>query len=87
MTVYPGPSTRTGTPAYASPVDHTAYGSYGPGRLYLPAGWNRPIYPFQGRITAGGSSGYRAEPGRYHLYVAWVCPYAHRGHRPQAQGP
>ncbi|MFG1694874.1 glutathione S-transferase C-terminal domain-containing protein [Nonomuraea sp. NPDC049309] len=82
MTVHTGihARTRTGTgaPAYASPVDYDAYGPYGPGRLHLSAGWNRPIYPFQGRITADGSSGYRAEPGRYHLYVAWVCPYAHR---------
>ncbi|MFG6195477.1 glutathione S-transferase C-terminal domain-containing protein [Nonomuraea sp. JJY05] len=71
-------SITTQTPVYASPVDHTAYGHYGPGRLHLSPDWNRPIYPFQGRVTADGSSGFRAEPGRYHLYVAWVCPYAHR---------
>ncbi|MEV4576678.1 glutathione S-transferase C-terminal domain-containing protein [Nonomuraea jabiensis] len=71
-------STSTQTRAYASPVDHAAYGHYGPGRLHLSPDWNRPVYPFQGRITADGSSGFRAEPGRYHLYVAWVCPYAHR---------
>jgi glutathionyl-hydroquinone reductase len=29
-------------------------------------------------ITADGSSGYRAEPGRYHLYVSLACPWAHR---------
>ncbi|WP_308163958.1 glutathione S-transferase C-terminal domain-containing protein [Nonomuraea sediminis] len=68
----------TQTPAYAGPVDHDAYGHYGPGRLHLSPDWNRPVYPFRGRITADGSSGFRAEPGRYHLYVAWVCPYAHR---------
>jgi len=33
---------------------------------------------FRDRITADGSSGYRAEAGRYHLYVAWNCPWAHR---------
>jgi putative glutathione S-transferase len=33
---------------------------------------------FRERVTADGSSGYRAEPGRYHLYVAWACPWAHR---------
>ncbi|SDL81890.1 glutathione S-transferase C-terminal domain-containing protein [Nonomuraea jiangxiensis] len=70
--------TPTQTRAYASPVDHTAYGHYGTGRLHLSPGWNRPIYPFQARITADGSSGFRAEPGRYHLYAAWVCPFAHR---------
>ncbi|MEV4110108.1 glutathione S-transferase C-terminal domain-containing protein [Nonomuraea sp. NPDC049695] len=71
-------STCTQTRAYASPVDHAAYGHYGSGRLHLSPDWNRPIYPFQGRITADGSSGFRAEPGRYHLYAAWACPYAHR---------
>ena len=30
------------------------------------------------RITADGSSGFKAEPGRYHLYVAHGCPWAHR---------
>jgi len=33
---------------------------------------------FSDRITADGSSGYKAEAGRYHLYVAWNCPWAHR---------
>src|SRR6185312_4576045 len=33
---------------------------------------------FRGRITADGSSGFKAEPGRYHLYVAPGCPWAHR---------
>ena len=29
-------------------------------------------------ITADGSSGFKAEAGRYHLYVAHGCPWAHR---------
>lgn len=33
---------------------------------------------FRDRITADGSSGYAAEPGRYHLYVSLACPWAHR---------
>jgi len=33
---------------------------------------------FRGRITADGSSGFKAEAGRYHLYVAHGCPWAHR---------
>lgn len=33
---------------------------------------------FRDRITADGSSGFKAEPGRYHLYVSMVCPWAHR---------
>src|SRR6195952_1002143 len=38
----------------------------------------RQRYRFRNRITADGSSGYRAEPGRYHLYVSRACPWAHR---------
>src|ERR1700692_750013 len=33
---------------------------------------------FRDRITADGSSGFKAEPGRYHLYVAHGCPWAPR---------
>jgi putative glutathione S-transferase len=33
---------------------------------------------FRDWVTADGSSGYRAEPGRYHLYVALACPWSHR---------
>ena len=33
---------------------------------------------FRGRIAADGSSGFKAEAGRYHLYVAHGCPWAHR---------
>ena len=33
---------------------------------------------FRHRISADGSSGFKAEPGRYHLYVAYGCPWAHR---------
>jgi glutathionyl-hydroquinone reductase len=29
-------------------------------------------------VTADGSSGHRAEPGRYHLYVARACPWSQR---------
>jgi putative glutathione S-transferase len=64
---------------YADPVDYETYGAYGPGRGFDPGnGFNRPRYPFQGRITADGSSGFPAEPGRYHLYIAWGCPWAQR---------
>jgi glutathionyl-hydroquinone reductase len=33
---------------------------------------------FRDRITADGSSTFKAEAGRYHLYVAYNCPWAHR---------
>ncbi len=33
---------------------------------------------FRHWITPDGSSGFPAEPGRYHLYVSYACPFAHR---------
>ncbi|MBO0774822.1 MAG: glutathione S-transferase family protein [Actinobacteria bacterium] len=69
----------TSTAAVASPVDFERYGEYS---VKAPAradgSFARPRYRFQDRITADGSSGYPAEPGRYHLYVSLACPWAHR---------
>ena len=33
---------------------------------------------FRNWISADGSTGFKAETGRYHLYVSYACPYAHR---------
>lgn len=33
---------------------------------------------FRDRLTANGSSGFPATVGRYHLYVSYACPWAHR---------
>lgn len=39
---------------------------------------------FRNWVTADGSpgptgeGGFEAQPGRYHLYVSWACPWAHR---------
>ncbi|NTU82374.1 MAG: glutathione S-transferase family protein [Chloroflexales bacterium] len=38
----------------------------------------RQAYTIRDRVTADGSSGFKAEPGRYHLYVSLGCPWAHR---------
>jgi len=38
----------------------------------------RPSTTFRSFVTADGSSGYKAEPDRYHLYISWACPWAHR---------
>ena len=38
----------------------------------------RQASAFRQRVTADGSSGYSAAPGRYHLYVSLACPWAHR---------
>jgi putative glutathione S-transferase len=44
----------------------------------------RPKSPYRSFVTADGSpgpsgeGGFKAEPGRYHLYVSYGCPWAHR---------
>jgi putative glutathione S-transferase len=40
--------------------------------------FERQASAFREWITADGSSGLPAEAGRYHLYVCWACPWAHR---------
>lgn len=40
--------------------------------------FQRQANAFTHRLTADGSSGFPAEPGRYHLYVSLACPWAHR---------
>ena len=46
--------------------------------------FQRPESPLRNWVTADGSAGpsgdggFKAEPGRYHLYVATSCPWAHR---------
>ncbi|MDT7551687.1 MAG: glutathionyl-hydroquinone reductase [Pseudonocardiales bacterium] len=63
----------------ASPVDFDSFGAYGAkARPAADGGFQRSPYPFRGRITADGSGDFPAEPGRYHLYISWACPWAHR---------
>ena len=38
----------------------------------------RQASTFRHQVTADGSSGFKAEPGRYHLYVSRACPWCHR---------
>ena len=38
----------------------------------------RQRYTIRDRITADGASGFKAEAGRYHLYVSLACPWANR---------
>src|SRR5579859_6246139 len=69
----------TRTASVASPVDFGSYGDYSvKAPVRADGAFVRPLYPFQGRITADGSSGFPAERGRYHLYVSLACPWAHR---------
>ncbi len=34
--------------------------------------------PFRDRVSAHDDTPFAPEPQRYHLYVAWACPWAHR---------
>lgn len=40
--------------------------------------FERPPAKFRDWISSDGSTEYPAEAGRYHLYVSWACPWAHR---------
>ena len=33
---------------------------------------------FRSWVSRDGATGYPVEPDRYHLYVSWACPWAHR---------
>lgn len=62
----------------ASPVDFDTYGT-----IYQPRGGARGLppsgaerYPLRGRITSNGD--HEPGSGRYHLYAATACPFAHR---------
>lgn len=59
----------TASVSYASPIDASVHGEY---RITTPADGERRI---TGRI---GSAEHPAEPGRYHLYAGWFCPWSHR---------
>lgn len=67
-----GPSVA---PGYADPVDVARHGEY---RIRRDPADRRPIYRFSGRIVAGPAAEFPAEPGRYHLYSGWFCPWAQR---------
>jgi glutathionyl-hydroquinone reductase len=51
-------------------------------RLLEPVGksgrFNRPRATFREWVSDDGSTPYPAVAGRYHLYVSWACPWAHR---------
>lgn len=68
-------STIPAAARYASPVDLAAFGPY---RSARRPGDARPRLRFTGRLTADGSSGFQAEPDRYHLYAGWFCPWSQR---------
>lgn len=38
----------------------------------------RPESHFRAAVSSDGATGFKTEAGRYHLYVAYSCPWAHR---------
>jgi putative glutathione S-transferase len=50
----------------------------GLGREGADGTFRRQASRFRGMVSGDGSTPHPAEPGRYHLYVSWACPWAHR---------
>ena len=48
------------------------------GRFERKASHFRSWVTPDGSAGASGDGGFQAEPGRYHLYVSYACPWAHR---------
>lgn len=38
----------------------------------------RDVSNFRNWIRSDGSTPFTPEAGRYHLYISWACPWAHR---------
>jgi putative glutathione S-transferase len=47
-------------------------------REHHQGSFHRQVSRFRNWVTADGSSGFHPDAGRYHLYVARACPWAHR---------
>ncbi len=47
-------------------------------QAYATARERQPAGNFRDWVSADGGSGFLAEAGRYHLYVSYACPFAHR---------
>src|ERR1700712_5783311 len=48
------------------------------GRFERDASKFRNWVKTDGEVGPGGIAGFKAEAGRYHLYAAYFCPWAHR---------
>ncbi|CAN5723149.1 glutathione S-transferase family protein [soil metagenome] len=64
-------------------VDGTGQGDEGKwtddsGRVQRPSSKFRHWVTLDGETGPTGDGGFRAEPGRYHLYISRACPWAHR---------
>ena len=48
------------------------------GRYVRKASTYRNWITVDGEAGPTGKAGYKAEKDRYHLYISWACPWAHR---------
>ncbi|BCA55298.1 S-transferase [Nitrospira sp. KM1] len=55
-------------------IEHAQF----PGEQTEAGEFKRQDDVFRNWVTDGGESGYPPESNRYHLYVSWACPWAHR---------
>jgi glutathionyl-hydroquinone reductase len=64
----------------ATPPDTAVYGQYAPppSAFRSEEGVTRIVYEIDDRVSDDGSTGYKSEPDRYHLYVSLTCPWAQR---------
>ena len=53
-------------------------GEFSLGQEGVDGTFRRQASWFRNFVSADGSTPYPAERGRYHLYVSWACPWAHR---------
>ena len=63
---------------FAGPIDYETYGYYLPKPKDGVSILENYRSQFRDRVRADGSTPYPAEPGRYHVYLALGCPWAHR---------
>jgi putative glutathione S-transferase len=64
--------------SYAETITNPAH-TFSLGREGAEDGsFQRQQSTFRGRVSADGATAFPLKPGRYHLYVARACPWAHR---------
>jgi putative glutathione S-transferase len=56
----------------------TDTGRFSLGRERAGGTFERQASRFRDRVSTDAAAAYPAEAGRYHLYVSWACPWAHR---------
>jgi putative glutathione S-transferase len=52
--------------------------SFSLGEESVEGSFQRQESRFRDVVSADGSTAFPAEAGRYHLYISWACPWAHR---------